>query len=102
MLDMADLPPQIVAAVNVFAQRLGAHIRAHREASLEVHEQGVLDAWRAEAAAVLTRVVTAAPTGANRHACPPRSACPRCGAGRPAQRWPSVESALVGWNLWGR
>ena len=98
MLDLTDLPPQIVPAVNAFAQRLGAHIRAHREASLEVHEQGVLDAWRAEAAAVLTGVVTAATTGADRHARPPRSACPRCGAGRPAQRWRrrTVETRLGG------
>jgi len=60
MLDITDLPPQIVPAVKAFTQRRGADIRAHRGASLEVHEQGVLDAWRAEAAPVLTGVVTAA------------------------------------------
>ena len=65
MLDVTDLPPQIVPAVNAFAQRLSTHIRTHREASLEVHEQGVLDCWRAEAAAVLGGVVTAATTGAD-------------------------------------
>ena len=48
MLDLADLPPQIVAAVEALASRLAVHVREHREASLEVHEQGVLDAWRAE------------------------------------------------------
>ena len=47
MLDITDLPPQIVPAVNAFAQRLSSHIRAHRDASLEVHEHGVLEAWRA-------------------------------------------------------
>jgi hypothetical protein len=87
MLDLTDLPPQIVPAVNAFAQRLSTHIRTHREASLEVHEQGVLDAWRAEAGAVLGGVVSAATTGADPQARPPRSACPRCGGGRAAERW---------------
>jgi len=53
MLEITDLPPQIVPAVTAFAQRLSSHIRMHRDASLEVHEQGVLDAWRAEGGAVL-------------------------------------------------
>jgi hypothetical protein len=77
MLTIADLPPQIVPAVNAFAQRLSSHIRAHREASLEVHEQGVLDAWRAEAAAVLAGVVSAATTGAEASAytSPPTYSC---------------------------
>ena len=44
MLEITDLPPQIVPAVNAFTQRLSSHIRTHREASLEVREQGVLDA----------------------------------------------------------
>jgi hypothetical protein len=87
MLTIADLPPQIVPAVNAFAQRLSSHIRAHREASLEVHEQGVLDAWRAEAAAVLAGVVSAATTGADPQARPTRSTCPGCGRGRAAERW---------------
>jgi hypothetical protein len=98
MLDVTDLPPQIVPAVEAFANRLAAHVRSHRDASLEVHEQGVLDVWRAEAAAVLAGVVTAATTGADPQARPPRSACPRCGSGRPAQRWRhrSVETRLGG------
>src|ERR1700682_2654726 len=87
MLEITDLPPQIVPAVNAFAQRLSSHIRAHRDASLEVHEQGVLDAWRAEGAAVLAGVVTTATTGADPAARPPRSACPQCGRGRGAERW---------------
>src|ERR1700682_6188034 len=77
MLEITDLPPQIVPAVNAFAQRLSSHIRAHRDASLEVHEQGVLDAWRAEGAAVLAGVVTAATTGADPAGRPPRGACQR-------------------------
>src|SRR5713226_5687701 len=98
MLEITDLPPQIVLAVNAFAQRLSSHIRRHRDASLEVHEQGVLDAWRAESAAVLGGVVTAATTGADPAARPPRSACPRCGRGRTAERWrrSTVETQLGG------
>jgi hypothetical protein len=87
MLQITDLPPQIVPAVNAFAQRLSRHIRTHRDASLEMHEEGVLQAWRAEGAAVLAGVVTAATTGADPAARPPRSACPRCGRGRAAERW---------------
>src|SRR5260221_13395890 len=98
MLEITDLPPQIVPAVNAFAQRLSNHIRSHRDASLEVHEQGVLDAWRAESAAVLGGVVTAATTGADPAARPPRSACPRCGGGRAAERWRrrTIETQLGG------
>jgi hypothetical protein len=55
MLVITDLPPQLVPAVTALAQRLSSHIRSHRDASLEVHEQGVLEAWRAEGAAVLGR-----------------------------------------------
>src|SRR5229473_6769702 len=87
MLEITDLPPQIVPAVNAFAQRLSSRIRTHREASLEVHEAGVLAAWRAEGAAVLAGVVSAPTIGADPAARPPRSACPRCGRGRAAERW---------------
>ena len=98
MLEIADLPPQIVPAVNAFAQRLSSHIRSHREASLEVHEAGVLAAWRAEGGAVLAGVVSAATTGADPMARPPRSACPQCGRGRAAERWRrrTVETQLGG------
>ena len=98
MLDLNDLPPQIVPAVEAFASRLSLHVRQHRDASLEVHEQGVLDVWRAESGAVLAGVVSAATTGADPQARPPRSACPRCGRGCPAVRWRprSVETQLGG------
>lgn len=98
MLNLSDLPPQIVPAVEAFANRLSLHVRQHRDASLAVHEQGVLDAWRAESAAVLAGVVTAATTGADPRARPPRSACPRCGHGQPAERWRrrTVETQLGG------
>src|SRR5947199_3633934 len=87
MINLNDLPPQIVPAVEAFATRLSEHVRQHREASLEVHEQGVLDAWRAESGAILGGVVGAATTGADPQARAPRSACPSCGRSRPILRW---------------
>src|SRR6266508_650849 len=98
MLNLTDLPPQIVPAVEAFASRLAAHVREHRDASLAVHEQGVLDAWRAEAGAVLAGVVSAATTGTDQQARPPRSTCPHCGRGCPALRWRprTVETRLGG------
>ena len=98
MLEVTDLPPQILPAVDAFANGLAAHLRNHRDTSLEVHEQGALDAWRAEAGAVLTGVVTAATTGAD----PRRAAITECLSTlwrcRPAQRWRrrSVETRLGG------
>ena len=65
MINLNDLPPQIVPAVEAFASRLSKHVRQHREAPLEVHEQGVLDAWHAESGALLADVVSAATTGAD-------------------------------------
>jgi hypothetical protein len=98
MLELNDLPPQIVPAVEAFASRLSMHVRRSRDASLEVHEQGVLDAWRAASGAILGGVVSAATTGADPQARPPRSACPRCGRGCPALRWRprSVDTRLGG------
>src|SRR5438128_11835129 len=83
MLEITDLPPQIVPAVNAFTHRLSSHIRSHRDASLEVHEQSLLDAWRAEAAGMLGGGVTAATTGANRQAPPTRRTRPRSARASP-------------------
>ncbi len=63
-------PPQIEPALEAFATRLTLHVRQHRNTSLEVHEQGVLDGWRPEGAAVLAGVVSAATTGADPQARP--------------------------------
>jgi hypothetical protein len=46
LLDTADLPAQIVTAVEAFAQRLATHVRAQRDAALDVHEQGVVEALK--------------------------------------------------------
>ena len=62
MLDLTDLPAEIVPAVEASANGVAAHVRSKRDASVEVHEQGALEAWRAEAGAVLARVVSAATT----------------------------------------
>lgn len=59
MLAIDAHPPEIVPAVTAFATALTQHVRQHPNATLAEHEQGVLDAWRAHAPAVLTGVVQA-------------------------------------------
>lgn len=86
MLDLRTLPPEIVPAVEALATRLAQHVQTHRDATLTVHEEGVLEAWRAESGALLAGVVSAATTGANLKQRPPRSRCPHCGEGRAAER----------------
>ncbi len=81
MLD--DLPEEIVPAVQAFAQRLREHVRTQRDASLETHEQGVLDAWRASAPAVLEGTLRASTPGLRQTGRPVRARCPSCGEARP-------------------
>lgn len=83
MLDLADLPPAIVSALQTFAERLAQHIRTHPEASLAAHEQGVLDAWRASAPAVLEGTLQATTAGLDPRVRPLRARCPQCGTARP-------------------
>lgn len=80
MLEFDDLPPQIVPALQAFGQALAQHISAQRGAALEAHEQGVLDAWRAAAPAVLTGTLQATTPGLDPAARPLREACPTCAA----------------------
>ena len=92
LINLNDLPPQIVPAVEAFASRLSKHVRQHREAPLEVHEQGVLDAWHAESGALLADGVSAATTGADLHA---RSIQRRRARARPAPSWRYAAIVLV-------
>ncbi len=82
MLSLDAVPPEIVPALEVLATALTAHIRAHPDAPLDAHEQGVLAAWEAVRTVALAGVVQATTTGvANPHR-PQRSvraACPSCG-----------------------
>lgn len=82
-----DLPEPIVPAVHRLVQRLANHVRTHRDRSLAEHEQGVLEAWRAEAGAVLSALIGCTTTGADERQRPPRRLCPRCSQGCRAERW---------------
>lgn len=83
-----DLPPQIVVGLQAFVQRLRDHLRTHRDEPFDVQEQGLLDAWYAERAGLLTGLVSAATTGADpQQGRPPRSTCPTCGTTCAAERW---------------
>jgi hypothetical protein len=53
----ADLPLEMLPALLALGHKLGEHARAHRDASLAVHEQGVLEAWRAVAPWLLEAVL---------------------------------------------
>lgn len=90
MLDLDALPPEILPALEALATVLATHIRAHPDAPLDTHEQGVLVAWEAARGAALTGVVQAATTGIgrpDRPARPLRAACPSCGRrSRPQSR----------------
>ena len=73
-----DLPAEILPVLVSLGQALGEHLRTHREARLEVHEQGVLDAVRAVRPRLLEAVLAQATTGLDARARPVRAACPRC------------------------
>jgi hypothetical protein len=74
----ADLPVEMIPVLLALGRALNAHARAHRDARLEVHEQGVLDAWRAVAPQLLAAVVQHATTGLESRARAVRAACPWC------------------------
>ena len=98
-----DLPEEIVPAVRQFAHRLTQHIRTHRDASLEAHEQGVLDAWRASAPAVLAGTLRASTTGLSPTVRPLRAPCPSCGAARPFRdERPRTQQTRLGPIAWQR
>ncbi len=80
--DADDLPAEIVPALIAFAQRLRQHVRAQRDAPLDVHEQGLLDAWRDSAPALLEGTLRASTTGLDPAVHPLRARCPGCTAPR--------------------
>lgn len=90
MFDADALPPEIVPAVLAFARALAGHVRAHPNATLATHEQGVLAIQRAAAPAVLAGVLQATTDGVADPAAaaprrPTRAACPECGRRRRPQ-----------------
>jgi hypothetical protein len=64
---------------------LGEHVREHRDASLEVHEQGVLDALRLVAPRLLETMVIRATSGMDASTRPVQARCPTCQQRRPVQ-----------------
>jgi hypothetical protein len=81
MFDADDLPAEIVPALQALAAALTAHVRAHPNATLSTHEQGVLAGLRAHAPALLAGVLQAATAHLHRPQTPvrpTRAACPSC------------------------
>jgi len=81
----ADLPLEMVPALLELGRALGAHARAHRDASVEAHEQGVLEAWRRVAPRRLAAVVSRATSGLAAGARPVQARCPGWQQRRPVQ-----------------
>lgn len=102
MFDADALPEEIVPALEAFAHALARHIRAHRDAALEVHEQGVLDVWRAHAPALLEGTVQASTTGLDERVRPLRARCPTCATPRPFRevrpRTQQTRLGPIGWR----
>ena len=99
MLDLDALPPEILPALEALATALTTHIRAHPDAPLDTHEQGVLAAWEATRGAALAGVVRATTTGITNPHRPQRlgrSACPGCGRrSRPQSRRGRARTVLT-------
>jgi hypothetical protein len=75
----------MVAVLLELGRALGEHARAHRDARLEVHEHGVLEAWRRVAPRLLAAVVSRATNGLAVGARPVQARCARCQQRRPVQ-----------------
>ena len=99
MLDLDALPPEIVPALEALATALATHIRAHPDAPLSTHEDGVQAAWEGARGVALTGVVQAATTGVtnpHRPTRPVRAACPGCGhRARPQSRRGRARTVLT-------
>ncbi len=102
-LDADDLPAEIVPALTTFVHRLRQHVRSHRDATLEAHEQGLLDAWRASAPALLEGTLRASTTGLDDRVRPLRARCPACGEPRPfLDERPRTQQTRLGPIGWAR
>jgi hypothetical protein len=75
----------MIPALLDLGRALGEHVRKHRDASLEVHEQGLLDAVRQVAPPLLEALVSRATSGLAADGRPVRARCPSCQQRRPAQ-----------------
>jgi hypothetical protein len=73
-----DLPDEIVQPLTQLGRSLLRHAQAHRDHSLADHEEGVLEAWRTVAPALLEAVLQLATTGLESNARPIGARCPSC------------------------
>jgi hypothetical protein len=79
------LPTAIVAGLERLGQALAAWVPTHRDASLATHEDGVLQAVRAELPALLGAVVQQSTTALAPAQQRQRERCPTCGTRREAR-----------------
>jgi hypothetical protein len=99
-----DLPDEIVQPLARLGGALLDHVRAHRDHSLAEHEEGVLEAWRNLAPALLEAVLQLATTGLEQDARPIAARCPGCQQRRGVQslRKRGVQTRLgaIGLKRW--
>jgi hypothetical protein len=81
----ADLPLEIVPVLLELGRAVAEHARTHRDASLDEHEQGVLDALHRVAPRLLESVLASATSGLNATARAVQARCPGCQQRRPLQ-----------------
>jgi hypothetical protein len=82
------LPLAIVAPVEALGQALAQWSQAHQDASLAMHEQGVLEAVRAVLPALLGAVLAVSTAAVAPEQQRLRRPCPRCGTRtRPRRQW---------------
>src|SRR5215207_3915778 len=81
----ADLPLDMVPARLMLGRALQEHARANRDATLDVHEQGVLDALHSVGPRLLEALLSQATQGLDGRARPVAARCPRCQRRRPVQ-----------------
>ena len=77
-MNLDDLPDEIVQPLAQLGGTLLEHVRAHRDHNLAEHEDGVLEAWRNVAPAMLEAVLQLATTGLEQNARPIAAPCPGC------------------------
>jgi hypothetical protein len=80
------VPASIVAGVEQLGEQLAAWVRAHRDAPLATHEEGVLAAVRDALPALLGAVVQESTTALAPAQQRLRTPCPACGTRTPARR----------------
>jgi len=68
----------MIPMLLALGRALGEHVREHRDASLKVHEQGLLEALRLVAPRLLETMVTGVRSGLDARTRPVKARCPSC------------------------